>query len=111
MHFGYSDNVNNCVGIHRAAPWECQSLGWQKAAAVPLVTLTAWQALHDLGEIKQGDRVLIHAGAGGVGIAAIQLAKLAGAKVYTTASTNNLDFLKHLGTTKLLIIPSRIFRH
>ena len=79
-----------------------KSLGWQKAAAVPLVTLTASQALHDLGEIKQGDRVLIHAGAGGVGIAAIQLAKLAGAKVYTTASTNNLDFLKHLGADEVI---------
>jgi NADPH:quinone reductase-like Zn-dependent oxidoreductase len=79
-----------------------KSLSWQKAAAVPLVTLTAWQALNDLAEIKQGDHVLIHAGAGGVGIAAIQLAKKAGAKVYTTASTRNVDFLKDLGADEVI---------
>ncbi|WP_143871224.1 NADP-dependent oxidoreductase [Catenovulum sediminis] len=79
-----------------------KSLNWQKSAAVPLVTLTAWQSLKDIGNIKQGDRVLIHAGAGGVGIAAIQLAKLAGATVYTTASTRNIEFLKTLGADHII---------
>ena len=79
-----------------------KTLSWQKAAAVPLVTLTAWQALNDIGKIKQGDRVMIHAGAGGVGIAAIQLAKRAGATVYTTASTRNIDFLKRLGADQVI---------
>lgn len=79
-----------------------QSLNWQKAAAVPLVTLTAWQSLNDLAQIKQDDRVLIHAGAGGVGIAAIQLAKQAGAFVYTTASSRNVDFLKELGADEVI---------
>ena len=79
-----------------------KTLSWQKAAAVPLVTLTAWQALNDIAQIKQGDKVLIHAGAGGVGIAAIQLAKRAGAKVYTTASTRNVDFLKDLGADEVI---------
>lgn len=78
-----------------------QTLNWQESAAVPLVTLTAWQALNDIGEIKQGNRVLIDAGAGGVGIAAIQLAKLAGATVYTTASSRNIDFLKSLGADEV----------
>ncbi|MEJ2406617.1 MAG: NADP-dependent oxidoreductase [Candidatus Thiodiazotropha sp.] len=78
------------------------TLNWQKSAAVPLVTLTAWQALNDIGQIKQGDRVLIHAGAGGVGIAAIQLAKKAGATVYTTASSRNIEFLKHLGADDVI---------
>jgi NADPH:quinone reductase-like Zn-dependent oxidoreductase len=78
------------------------TLSWQKSAAVPLVTLTAWQALKDIGQIKQGDRVLIHAGAGGVGIAAIQLAKKAGATVYTTASSRNIEFLKHLGADEVI---------
>lgn len=79
-----------------------KTLSWQKSAAVPLVTLTAWQALNDIGQMKQGDRVLIHAGAGGVGIAAIQLAKHAGATVYTTASTRNVEFLKSLGADEVI---------
>ncbi len=79
-----------------------KTLSWQKAAAVPLVTLTAWQALKDIGAVKQWDRVLIHAGAGGVGIAAIQLAKQAGATVYTTSSTNNIEFLKELGADEVI---------
>ena len=79
-----------------------KTLSWQKAAAVPLVTLTAWQALKDIAGVKQGDRVLIHAGAGGVGIAAIQLAKQAGATVYTTSSSKNIDFLKELGADEVI---------
>ena len=79
-----------------------KTLSWQKSAAVPLVTLTAWQALKDIGQLKQGDRVLIHAGAGGVGIAAIQLAKHAGATVYTTASSRNIEFLKGLGADEVI---------
>lgn len=79
-----------------------KTLSWMKSAAVPLVTLTAWQALKDIGAVKQGDRVLIHAGAGGVGIAAIQLAKQAGATVYTTSSPKNIAFLKELGADEVI---------
>ncbi len=79
-----------------------KTLNWQESAAVPLVTLTAWQALKDIGEVKQGDRILIHAGAGGVGIAAIQLAKQAGAFVYTTSSTKNIAFLEELGADEVI---------
>lgn len=79
-----------------------KTLNWQQSAAVPLVTLTAWQALNDIASMKKGDRVLIHAGAGGVGIAAIQLAKLAGATVYTTASSKNKGFLQDLGADEVI---------
>jgi len=79
-----------------------KTLSWQESAAVPLVTLTAWQALKDISAVKQGDRVLIHAGAGGVGIAAIQLAKQAGATVYTTSSSKNMAFLKELGADEVI---------
>jgi NADPH:quinone reductase-like Zn-dependent oxidoreductase len=79
-----------------------KTLNWQESAAVPLVTLTAWQALNEIGKIKTGDRVLIHAGAGGVGNAAIQLAKQAGATVYTTSSSKNIDFLKSLGADEVI---------
>jgi NADPH:quinone reductase-like Zn-dependent oxidoreductase len=64
-----------------------QSLDWVHAAAVPLAALTAWQALFDSAQLKAGERVLIHAGSGGVGIFAVQLAKIRGAHVITTTST------------------------
>jgi len=64
---------------------------------VPLAALTAWQALHDQGEIASGQRVLIHGGSGGVGHFAVQIAKAAGAKVYATASSRNTGFLRELG--------------
>ena len=95
----YADYIVVSVDEIAAKP---KTLSWQKSAAVPLVTLTAWQALKDIGAVKQGDRVLIHAGAGGVGIAAIQLAKLAGATVYTTSSAKNIEFLKELGADKVI---------
>ncbi|PIL35168.1 hypothetical protein GSI_02957 [Ganoderma sinense ZZ0214-1] len=73
-------------------------LSWAEAASIPEVVLTAFQALVVLAEIKQGDNVLVHAGASGVGIAAIQLARLYGAKTVTaTASTKDkLDMLLQL---------------
>ena len=79
-----------------------KTLSWQESAAVPLVTLTAWQALKDIVKVKQGDRVLIQAGSGGIGIAAIQLAKQAGAIVYTTSTSDNTEFLKELGADEVI---------
>jgi NADPH:quinone reductase-like Zn-dependent oxidoreductase len=68
-----------------------------EAACVPLAALTAWQALLGQGKLKQGQRVLIHAGAGGVGAMAIQIAKAFGAYVAATASSKNQDLLRQLG--------------
>jgi NADPH:quinone reductase-like Zn-dependent oxidoreductase len=68
-----------------------------EAAAVPVVALTAWQALFDTAKLSAGQSVLVHGGSGGVGSFAIQFAKLRGAKVFATASTHNQDFLKQLG--------------
>lgn len=73
------------------------SISFEEAACVPLAGLTAWQCLFDFGQVKRGDKVLIHAGAGGVGTFAIQFAKNAGAYVATTAGTHNIEFLKSLG--------------
>lgn len=75
-----------------------RSLSFEQAAAAPLVFITAWEALHDRARMTSGQTVLIHAGAGGVGHAAIQLAKLAGAKVITTVSSEEkAQFVKQLG--------------
>lgn len=68
-----------------------------EAASLPLVALTAWQALVELGDVQPGQKVLIHAGAGGVGTIAIQLAKHLGAQVATTVSGSNADFVRELG--------------
>jgi len=73
------------------------NISFEEAASIPLATLTAWQILVDLGNLKQGEKVLIHAGAGGVGSMAIQIAKNLGAFVATTGSGKNEDFLKGLG--------------
>lgn len=74
-----------------------KTLTMEEAASIPLVGLTAWQALIEKGQLKKGQKVLIHAGSGGVGTFAIQLAKHLGAKVATTASAANADMLKRLG--------------
>jgi len=74
-----------------------KSLNYAAAAAVPLVSLTAWQALIDTAKLSAGQTVLIHGGSGGVGSFAIQIAKARGAKVFATASTPNQDLLKQLG--------------
>jgi NADPH:quinone reductase-like Zn-dependent oxidoreductase len=84
------------VTQQEAAP-KPKSLTYVEAAAVPIVGLTAWQALIDTAKLSAGQTVLIHGGSGGVGSFAIQIAKARGAKVMATASTANQDFLKQLG--------------
>jgi NADPH:quinone reductase-like Zn-dependent oxidoreductase len=74
-----------------------KELTMEEAASIPLVGLTAWQALIERANLKRGQKVLIHAGSGGVGTFAIQLAKHLGAIVATTTSTANLDWVKRLG--------------
>jgi NADPH:quinone reductase-like Zn-dependent oxidoreductase len=73
------------------------NLSMAEAASIPLVALTAWQALVETARLKKGQKVLIHAGSGGVGTLAIQLAKHLGAFVATTTSTSNVEWLKALG--------------
>src|SRR2546422_2373595 len=74
-----------------------KNLTMEEAASIPLVGLTAWQALIERANLKQGQKVLIHAGSGGVGTFAIQLAKHVGATVATTTSTANVDLVRSLG--------------
>src|SRR6184192_3833972 len=74
-----------------------KALSMEEAASIPLVGLTAWQALIERANLKKGQKILIHAGSGGVGTFAIQLAKHVGATVATTTSTANIDLVKSLG--------------
>ncbi|MDQ1058465.1 NADPH:quinone reductase-like Zn-dependent oxidoreductase [Arthrobacter globiformis] len=73
------------------------SASMEEAGSLPLVALTAWQALVERSNVRAGQKVLIHAGAGGVGSVAIQLAKHLGAAVATTASSSNAGFVRDLG--------------
>lgn len=73
-----------------------------EAASVSTVAQTAWVALIEVGKVRAGQRVLIHGGAGGVGAMAIQLAHRVGAKVYTTASAENKDYLLSLGADEVI---------
>lgn len=73
------------------------TLSMQQAASIPLVALTSWQAMVERANLRPGQKVLIHAGSGGVGTIAIQLAKHLGAIVATTTSTANVELVKDLG--------------
>jgi len=78
------------------------SLSFTEAAAVPLVALTAWQSLVDRAGVRPGQKVLVHAGAGGLGSTVIQLAKRLGAHVATTAATRDLDKVRDLGADEAI---------
>lgn len=80
-----------------AAALKPTNLGFEEAASLPLVALTAWQALVEIGKLRPGQRVLIHAGSGGVGSVAIQLARHLGATVFTTVGQRNVELVKRLG--------------
>lgn len=86
-----------------------KSLDHIHAAAVPLVALTAWQGLFDNGHLEEGQRVLIHGGAGGVGHMAIQFAKAKGAWVATTCSEGDIDFVRDLGADRAIDYKNKKF--
>src|SRR5687767_15957159 len=74
-----------------------KKLTMEEAASIPLVGLTAWQALIEMAKLKKGQKVFVQAGSGGVGTFAIQLAKHVGATVATTTSTDNVNLVRRLG--------------
>jgi alcohol dehydrogenase len=86
-----------------------KTVGMEEAASIPLVALTAWQALVDIAKLRAGQKVFIQAGSGGVGSIAIQLAKHIGAYVATTASAANADWLKALGADLVIDYKTQDF--
>ncbi len=82
---------------HGAAAFMPRNVTFEQAASLPLVALTAWQALVEIGKLGAKQRVLIHAGSGGVGSIAIQLARHLGATVFTTVGPRNMELVKRLG--------------
>jgi NADPH:quinone reductase-like Zn-dependent oxidoreductase len=85
------------------------NLSMEEAASIPLVALTAWQALVEKVKLKKGQKVLIHAGSGGVGTFAIQLAKHIGATVATTTSSANVGLVKDLGADIVIDYKKQAF--
>lgn len=95
----YAEFISVQASEIAAAP---KSLDTVTAAALPHVGVTVWRALADAANLTQGQTVLIHAAAGGVGSFAVQFAKARGAKVIGTASTKNLNFLSRLGVDQVV---------
>ncbi len=96
---GYAEYV--LAKTHELAPKPAR-LDHVQAAAVPLAALTAWQGLFDHGGLHEGQRVLIHGAAGGVGHFAVQFAKARGATVYATAGTRDQEFVRGLGADAVI---------
>ena len=123
--FGIGDEVYFCYGGLGANPgnyaeytivderfvaFKPKSVSFTEAAAAPLVLITAWEALYERGRLEPGEKVLIHAGAGGVGHVAIQLAKLKGAEVATTVSSpEKAKFVNEIGADKVIFYQENDF--
>ncbi len=91
------------IAVRKTSPaLKPANLSMEEAASIPLVALTAWQTLVKTAKLKKGQKVLIHAGSGGVGTIAIQLAKHLGANVTTTTSTGNVEWVKALGADTVI---------
>ncbi|MFB8119267.1 NADP-dependent oxidoreductase [Streptomyces sp. NPDC055962] len=95
--YGAGSHAEYVTGPTRAFAPKPAGIGHVEAAALPLAALTAWQALVDTADLRAGQRVLVHAAAGGVGHLAVQIAKELGAHVTGTASAPKHDFLREIG--------------
>ncbi|MEU8970521.1 NADP-dependent oxidoreductase [Streptomyces monashensis] len=95
--YGAGSHAEYVLAPVRALTRKPASLDHVQAGALPLVSLTAWQALTEHADVRPGQRVLIHAAAGGVGHVAVQIAKARGAYVIGTASAGKHDFLREIG--------------
>ncbi len=103
---GYAEYA--VVKVPEAAPMP-RALNFTQAGAVPLAALTAWQGLFKHGNLKAGQRVLIHGGSGGVGHFAVQFAKAKGAYVATTVSYAQIDFVRGLGADEVIDYQAQRF--
>jgi len=95
--YGHGAHAQYVTAPARAFAAKPANVDHEQAGAIPLAALTAWQALVDTADVRPGQRVLIHATAGGVGHLAVQIAKARGAYVIGTASAGKHDFLRRLG--------------
>ena len=107
--------AGGCIGTHVTTSAHCvvakpTHLSFEQAAAIPVVFLTAYYALHSLARITKGERILIHSAAGGTGLAAVQLAQFLGAEIFATAgSTEKREYLRSLGIQHVMDSRSLTF--
>lgn len=104
MNDWYADGATAefCITVPQNIARKPATLSHEAAASVPIGALTSWQGLIDRAKLEQGERVLIHGGAGAVGIYAVQLAHMRGARVITTVSTQDIEFVKRLGADEVI---------
>jgi NADPH:quinone reductase-like Zn-dependent oxidoreductase len=113
--FGFNDwfaegaMAEFCITKSSNLSFKPSSLSHIEAAATPIGLLTAWQGLHLRAKLQKGERVLIHGGAGAVGLFAVQLAKSQGAYVIATSSKTNIDFVEQLGANEIIDYRERRF--
>ncbi|UUT35556.1 NADP-dependent oxidoreductase [Microbacterium elymi] len=107
--FGHGSHAEYVAAPARVFTKKPAELDRLQAAALPLVSLTAWQALVEYADLRAGQRVLVHAAAGGVGHVAVQIAKARGAYVIGTASEPKHDFLRSLGVDQPIDYRSQDF--
>ncbi|MEU0034163.1 NADP-dependent oxidoreductase [Streptomyces sp. NPDC006333] len=100
--FGHGSHAEYVTAPARSFARKPAGIDHTEAGALPLVSLTAWQALVDTADVRPGQRVLIHAAAGGVGHVAVQIAKARGAYVIGTASAGKHEYLRKLGADELI---------
>lgn len=100
--FGHGSHAEYVIAPVRALTHKPSLIDHTQAGALPLVSLTAWQALVETADLQPGQRVLIHAAAGGVGHVAVQIAKARGAYVIGTASAGKHDFLRGIGVDEAI---------
>lgn len=100
--FGSGAIAEFCIAKEAHVALKPHSLSHVEAATVPICALTSWQGLVERGRLQKGETLLIHGGAGAVGLFAVQLAKLQGATVVATASAEDVDFLRGLGADRVI---------
>ncbi|MFE7271538.1 NADP-dependent oxidoreductase [Streptomyces sp. NPDC057623] len=100
--FGHGSHAEYVTAPARTFAHKPASIDHTQAGALPLVSLTAWQALVEYADVRPGQRVLVHAAAGGVGHVAVQIAKARGAYVIGTASAGKHEFLRGLGADEVI---------
>ncbi len=104
----YAEYLSVPANIIRKMP---ANMSYEEAAALPMVMLTSWIALVELGELAEGQNVLVHGGSGGVGAACVQIARHFGATVYATCSAENMERVKALGADVVIDYKNSDFRN
>ncbi|HLK18675.1 MAG TPA: NADP-dependent oxidoreductase [Bryobacteraceae bacterium] len=100
-----------CVTLPQNIARKPATLSHEVAASVPIGALTSWQGLMDRAKLRAGEQVLVHGGAGAVGLYAVQLAHLRGARVIATVSARDIDFVRELGAGQVIDYKTQRFEH